>query len=435
LNRPYTILLAALAINNVPATAQNIYFPPNAGAWETVDPASLGWCTDEIQPLLDFLETNNTKAFIVLKDGRIAIEHYYGTFTQDSSWYWASAGKSLTAFMVGKAQEDGFLDINEPSSTYLGVGWTSCTPGQEAAITIRNQLTMTTGLDDGVADLDCTDPACLQYLVDPGTRWSYHNAPYAKLDGVIEGAVGQSLNGYVYNTLGQTTGMLGLYLPIGYNNVFFSTPRSMARFGLLAMNSGNWNGTQILNTAYFNDMVSPSQTLNNSYGYLWWLNGQSSFMAPGTQIVFPGELMPNEPADAYNALGKNGQFINVVPSEGIVLVRMGDAPGTSNPVPVLFDNDIWGYMNEILCTPTTVAPISDHNDVTLFPCPASDELRLNLNGRPVRSIELFAADGRRVMITLQGGAIDVSQLAPGTYALRLLYTDGTAHTQLLEIVR
>ncbi|MBK6831832.1 MAG: hypothetical protein IPG92_14325 [Flavobacteriales bacterium] len=59
--------------------AQNTYFPPATGnTWETVDPASLGWCTDSIAPLLEFVEANNSKAFIVLKDGRIAIEHLCG---------------------------------------------------------------------------------------------------------------------------------------------------------------------------------------------------------------------------------------------------------------------------------------------------------------------------------------------------------------------
>ncbi|HMC96429.1 MAG TPA: serine hydrolase, partial [Flavobacteriales bacterium] len=307
--------------------AQGIYFPPNTGgAWETVDPATLGWCVDQIPPLIDFLGTNNTKAFIVLKDGRIAIEHYFGTFTQDSVWYWASAGKSLTSTLVGKAQEEGFLDINEPSINYLGTGWTTSTLAQEAAITIRHQLTMTTGLDDS-GDNNCTDPACLHYLADPGTRWAYHTGAYTKLDGVLNAATGQTINAYLFSKLTQTMGLTGLYITLDYDHVFFSTPRNMARFGLLAMNGGNWNGNQILNTTYFNEMVTPSQALNDSYGYLWWLNGQSSFMAPGTQIVFPGEIMPNEPAEAFNALGKNGQTINVVPSQGLVVIRMGDAPG------------------------------------------------------------------------------------------------------------
>ncbi|MBK7298914.1 MAG: hypothetical protein IPI91_20830 [Flavobacteriales bacterium] len=78
---------------------------------------------------------------------------------------------------------------------------------------------------------------------------------------------------------------------------------------------------------------------DNSYGYLWWLGGQTSYHLPGSQIEFPGMLMPNEPADGYNALGKNGQFINVIPSEGIVLVRMGNAPD-GYPVPYLLNDEI-----------------------------------------------------------------------------------------------
>ena len=115
------------------ASAQSIYFPPNVGMWDTLSPTALGWCTDSIAPLLDFLDQSNTKAFLVLKDGRIVIEEYFGTFTQDSLWYWASAGKSVTAFLVGKAQEEGFLSINDSTSKYLGQGWTNTTPAQEGA--------------------------------------------------------------------------------------------------------------------------------------------------------------------------------------------------------------------------------------------------------------------------------------------------------------
>ncbi|HPJ54246.1 MAG TPA: serine hydrolase, partial [Flavobacteriales bacterium] len=101
--RTLTILLLLAATGT---RAQQLYFPPNTGTtWDTLSPASLGWCTDSIPPLYDFLEQSNSKAFLVLKDGRMVLEKYFGTFTQDSLWYWASAGKSLTAFLVGKARE------------------------------------------------------------------------------------------------------------------------------------------------------------------------------------------------------------------------------------------------------------------------------------------------------------------------------------------
>src|SRR5690606_40158064 len=134
----------------MPAAGQSLYFPPLAGDdWDTVSPASLGWCESEIPALYEALEDAGTKAFIVLQDGRIVLEHYVGTFTADSLWYWASAGKTLTAMLVGMAQERGFLSIDDPVTDYLGAGWTSCPPGEEALRTIRHQLTMTTGFDDG----------------------------------------------------------------------------------------------------------------------------------------------------------------------------------------------------------------------------------------------------------------------------------------------
>ena len=86
---------------------------------------------------------------------------------------------------------------------------------------------------------------------------------------VIENATGLSLNTYVNQKLKIPTGMNGAFITSGYNNVFISTPRSMARFGLLILNRGNWNGTAIMtDSVYFNAMTNSSQALNDSYGCL-----------------------------------------------------------------------------------------------------------------------------------------------------------------------
>ena len=96
------------------------YFPPLTGKqWDTISPAQLNWCTDSIPSLLNFVGANHSKGFIVLVDGKIAIEKYYGTFTQDSIWYWASAGKSLLATTIGIAAQENIIDIQKPSSFYL----------------------------------------------------------------------------------------------------------------------------------------------------------------------------------------------------------------------------------------------------------------------------------------------------------------------------
>jgi CubicO group peptidase (beta-lactamase class C family) len=256
----------------------------------------------------------------------------------------------MTAFLVGIAQQEGLLNINNKTSQYLGTGWTSLPLNKENLITVRHQLTMTTGLDDGVqSNNDCTLPTCLQYKSDAGTRWAYHNAPYTILDKVVEAASGTTYNQYFQQKIRNRIGMNGLWVRQGYNNVYFSTPRSMARFGLLLLNKGKWNNTAIFsNSDYFNTQVNSSQTYNLSYGYLTWLNGKSSHMLPATQAVFTGSVIPNAPGDMYAALGKNDQKIYVVPSMNIVVIRMGNDAGNANLALSRFDNELWGKLKQVM---------------------------------------------------------------------------------------
>lgn len=398
-----------------------MYFPPTTGnSWDTLSPSSLGWCQDKIDTLLNFLDSKNTKAFIVLKDGKIVIEHYFDTFTVDSLWYWASAGKSLTSFLVGMAKQDGFLNLSDSTSQYLGSGWTICPPAKEGMITVLDQLRMTSGLNDLVPDNYCTDDTCLEYLADAGTRWAYHNAPYTLLDGVIENSTGQALNLYLLNKVKTPTGMTGNYYPSGYNSLFISVPRSMARFGLLMLNHGNWDGNQIMtDTTYYNEMINTSQNLNPSYGYLWWLNGKPSYLVPGLQIPFPGPLMPHAPLDMYSALGKNGQFINIVPSQNLVLVRMGDAPGVGE-VPFLFNDSIWERMQDVMCGTTDINSNADRISMSeIYPNPTSGNLfiqsDLNSNYRILNLLGVEVLNGE---FSKGENKLDLTRLNNGIYFIQ-----------------
>jgi CubicO group peptidase (beta-lactamase class C family) len=379
------------------AKSQTIYFPPlTGGTWDTIAPQALDYCQPKIDSLYTFLEQNNSKAFILLKDGKIVLEKYFGPHTATTPWQWASAGKTITSFMTGIAQQEGHLSITDTTSSYLGQGWTNCTPEQEERITIWNQLTMTSGLNDGVPDHYCTLDTCLNYLADPGTRWAYHNGPYTLLDGVIENATGLTLNNYTTQKLKNPTGMTGAFFSVGYNNVFFSTARSMARFGSLILNKGNWNGNQILtDTAYFNDMVNTSQNLNKSYGYLWWLNGKQSFMVPTLQTVFPVYMCPNAPADMISAIGSGGQFLNVVPSQNLVWLRMGDEPGNSN-VPFLLNDQIWAYVNDLVCASSTIEENFNSDEIQLYPNPADEQITISANQGRLGKVQIYNQIGQKM---------------------------------------
>jgi CubicO group peptidase (beta-lactamase class C family) len=333
-----------------------LYFPPlSDNSWETVSVESLNWNTDNIPELLNYLEANNTRAFMLLKDGRIVIEEYWGNnllgtapFDQNTNWYWASAGKTITATLTGIAQQEGFLDINDKTSDYLGNGWTSLPAEKENLISIKNQLSMTTGLDYDISDLDCTLPSCLTYKADAGTQWYYHNAPYTLLGEVISQATQMDYNQYTNEKLESKIGMDGQWIPNNFNNVYWSTPRDMARFGLLMLNKGIWDETPVLaDENYYNDMVNSSQELNPSYGYLWWLNGKDSVIFPGIDIPFNISLSDNAPIDLVAGMGKNGQFVELVPEENIVIIRMGEAPDNSL-VPIEFHNEVWAKISEII---------------------------------------------------------------------------------------
>lgn len=336
---------------NPTAETGEIYFPPTTSdTWESTSIEELKWNADAEQPLYDLLDEKNTKAFLILKDGKIVIEKYFGSFTQDSIWYWASAGKTLTGFTVGIAQEQGLLNLGDKTSDYLGEGWTSATLEEENKITVRNQLSMTAGLKDNVLTFDCVSPNCLNYEADAGTRWAYHNGPYTLLQNVVSAAANTNFSAYFNTHLRNKIGMKGVWISTnGANNVHFSTARDMARFGILNLNNGVWDKEPILgDTDFISAMKNTSQDLNKSYGYLWWLNGKESYMVPSSQFVFDGELIPNAPDDTYAGLGKNDQKLYVVPSKGLVVVRMGEDTGEALLGPSSFDNELWERINSLI---------------------------------------------------------------------------------------
>jgi CubicO group peptidase (beta-lactamase class C family) len=408
-------------------TAQPLYFPPlNGTAWATTSPASLGWCQTPLDSLIAFARRKGSKSLLILKDGRLVVEQYYGTYTADSAWYWASAGKSLTATLVGLAQQDGLLSLTDSTSKYLG-RWTSATRAQQRQIQIRHQLTMTTGLDDtppAPCDNESTTPGCLRYLAPPATRWAYHTGAYRTLQDVLVQASGAAnMSAYTNQRLGSRIGMAGLWV----NDVYYSKARSMARFGLFILARGSWNGTQILDTAYFRRMTTPSQPLNRSYGYLWWLNGQPSYRLPGSQVNFPGAFTPAAPPDMIAALGKNDQKIYVVPSLGFVVVRQGNSAGQRTLAVSSFDNELWTKIMAVFCRPTATAAGTDAAGFAAFPNPATETLILRQPAQTAATVRLTDALGREVLSRPATGtetSVAVATLAPGLYAAQWLDASG-----------
>ncbi len=410
----------------------DLYFPPiNGTQWETIDPIALNWDTSQIDELYTFLFNNKTKAFLVLNNGKIVLEKYFGKFDVDSIWYWASAGKTITATLIGIAQKEGLLSIYDKTSKYLGEGWTVCE--KENLITIRHQLTMTSGLDDNVPDKDCTNDTCLKCLADPGTRWAYHNAPYTLLERIIANSTSKSINQYFLDKIYSKTGMSGLFIKSGYNNLFVSTPRAMARFGLLILNKGYWEYTPVLEDYnYYKDMINPSQSYNESYGYLWWLNGKNSFMIPGFQLKFQGMLFPEAPSDMISALGKNGQILDIVPSKNLIVIRMGEAPGDSRLDVFLFNNEIWKFLNKIIPDFVSVKQ-NDNRNIIIEQDKITSEIKITTMSDC--KIKIYDFLGRIMFAGISKGCITINKdyLGRGIYFALIEYNINNSYVLKLYV--
>lgn len=338
-------------------SASGLYFPPHptvSSDWEKLKSTDLNWDQAALQELIEWLPTQDTRAFLVLKDGKIVIEEYWGAkltgtggMDQNSFWYWEAAGNSISTALIGIAQQEKLLNLKDRTQKYLGEGWTSMPPAKEKTIRLVNHLTYTTGISDQVKNLFDFSSKNLGYKVDAGLQWAYHPATFSILEQVIQKVTGKEQEAYFKEKIGDQIGMKGFWQKSGQTQSFYSDARSFGRFGLLLLAKGNWAGKQLWNSSYNSELIQSTQKSNKSFGYQLWINGQESYQLPGNPRVYSSSFIPSGPADMYMAIGKNGQLLMVVPSKNLVIARMGGAPGDL-PVPYLLIRQFWDRMSLVI---------------------------------------------------------------------------------------
>jgi CubicO group peptidase (beta-lactamase class C family) len=331
-----------------PATG-SWYFPPLTGtAWATVRPADAGFDSVALAGALEWAGTQRSTAVVVLWRGRLVAERYWEGWSATTVGPWFSAGKTVTSALVTHLAAEGRLSLDAPVRTLLGPGW-SRAPLSEPQVTVRHLLAMASGLDDSLA-----------FVAPPGGRFHYNNPAYYQLFGVLEQAAGQPVPQLASTLLFSRIGMARtLALPstdTGEPGFVFAGPaRDFARFGLLLLQHGRWAGTTVLrDSATLAQGRRWSGTDNQSYGWLWWLNGGGSHRTPGPYLLptRAGPLVPSAPPDLVAALGKDDKKLYLVPSRDLVVVRLGErAPisGSVSPAAVsTFDDAFWARLGAAL---------------------------------------------------------------------------------------
>jgi CubicO group peptidase (beta-lactamase class C family) len=290
------------------------------------------------------LERTGSTCVAVIKDGELVHDAYWHGGSKHGRHRVYSITKSLTSLLVGMAADDGFLEVDDTASEEIEE-WRV---GSAQAITVRDLLSMTSGRHwDAATDSrmirDESDKTT--YAVglpqdhEPGSTWVYDNSAAQTLESVLDDVY--DVAEIAQDRLLAPLGMRDTTWPrdqagnaTTYSGVE-STCQDLARLGLLMLREGRWGDRQLVSSAYVAEATRPSSDLNAAYGLLWWVNGKGRIVEVLRQAGYPtdkppyqGQLAPDVPGDAFWAYGYGDQYVAVVPSEGVVAVRLGARPAT-----------------------------------------------------------------------------------------------------------
>lgn len=314
--------------------------------WERADPAEMGFDPAVLEELAAEAEANESNCVVVVRHGRIVGEWYWNGTDAESTQEIFSATKSVSSTLVGIAQADGDLAVDDPASDYIPE-WQDT---DSADVTVENLLANDSGRHwvDVVQDIANLTPQAdrtgyaigLGQDVPPGETWAYNNAAIQTLDAVLETATGELTHEFATERLLDPLGMSVSEMTTdesGNTNTYFgmqSSCEDLARFGYLFLRNGTWDGTEIVPADWVEAATgAPSQDLNAGYGYLWWLNQlgpQGGAREATGGEAEEGQMVPGAPEDMYWALGLGGQVVQVDPGTDTVVVRLGSGDRNAN---------------------------------------------------------------------------------------------------------
>ena len=267
----------------------------------------------------------STRAVVVVYKDQIIAEQYAPGFDKNSKLLGWSMTKSITSTLFGILEKQGKLKVTNPAPI---AEWGL---DMRKKITIHNLLQMNSGLEwdenyDDISDVtkmlfqatDMTQAQIHKPLVGkPNENWNYSSGTTNLLSGILrkQFKTHQEYLDFWYSGLIDKIGMhsmlvetdlAGNYIGSSYA---WANARDWAKFGLLYLHKGNWNGEQLFDPSWAKYVATPTPTSNNQYGAQFWLNACG--------------VLPDCPKDIYYADGFQGQRVFIIPSHDMVIVRLG----------------------------------------------------------------------------------------------------------------
>jgi CubicO group peptidase (beta-lactamase class C family) len=346
----------AAPIQQLGADAES-YWP--GASWRTASPAQVGVDARAISGLVAQLRSGSLgaeHALVIVRKGYVIADEYFAGWTADSIHTEQSVTKSVTSLVTGIAIARGDLrGVDQPLVDLLArYAPIANLDDRKRALTVRDVLTMRTGLDwnedsysgSPLEQLNNLQTDWLRFVIDwpmreqPGTRWQYNSGGVIALGGAIGIAAGVNTADYARTYLLRPIGITGDKWYRGYPDLLPHTgggllmsTRDLARVGYLVLRRGRWNGAQVVPSEWIAESTRPRVTptyrlggRTSSYGYLWWLYTLDG--GPPDASTTDGVIA---------ASGAQGQWLFVVPKYDLVVaINAGITNGPDPALDVLF---------------------------------------------------------------------------------------------------
>lgn len=283
-----------------------------------------------------------TRSLVVVYKDKIIAEKYAAGFSHKSKILGWSMTKSITGTLFGILEYQKRIDLNAPAPV---PEWKN---DKRSKITVADLLHMNSGLEwnedyETISDVTtmlflAKDMTRVQLerlaLYDPGHNWNYSSGTSNLLSGILrkQFATHQQYLDFWYSALIDRIGMHSMLIETDMSGNYvgssygWATTRDWAKFGLLYLHSGNWNGDRLFDQSWVRFTTTPARGSGGRYGGHFWLNRNGYY--------------PEAPRDMYSANGFQGQKVFIIPSKDLVVVRMGLADGEK------FDFN--NFLNDIL---------------------------------------------------------------------------------------
>ena len=286
-----------------------------------------------------------TVAFLIIKNDSLFSENYYEGYHKDSLSNSFSMAKSITEALLGKAVKDGYISLDDKLNKYFPkikgkyadkitlADLASMSSGSDWVENYYNPIYITTEayFSDELEKLMIEK---VNYDEEPGKKFHYLSGDTQMMGMVVAKATGKTLSEYMSEVFWKPMGARKyaywtLDKPNGIEKAFCcinSNARDFARFGKLYEHYGNWEGNQILDSAFVVKSLSPRKNMAAHYGYSWWLSDYK-----GKKISYMRGVL--------------GQYVIIIPEDKIIIVRLGkrlDLIPNGTP----HHNDFYTYIDE-----------------------------------------------------------------------------------------